>query len=95
MKTQCDHYWEEDHRPGTNYGGYCCRKCGAAEWNPWAEPVKAQDLDLDDADIEALAEGEAPNSMGILDYEDLIQYLSRRLVEAQRQIFELEQGEEL
>ena len=33
----CNHYWEEDHRRGKNYGVYCCRKCGAAVWNPWGK----------------------------------------------------------
>lgn len=37
VKNNCEHYWEEDHRPGDNYGGYCCRKCGASSWNPWGE----------------------------------------------------------
>lgn len=35
MSVECKHHWEEDHRPGSNYGGYCCRKCGSSVWNPW------------------------------------------------------------
>ncbi len=54
-----------------------------------------QDYDLSDAEIEALADGEAPASMDIIDYEDLIQWLARRLVEKEREIFELIQGESL
>ena len=92
--TNCNHSWEEDHRPGDNYGGYCCRECGSTSWNPWAQAV-TQELDLTDSEIEELAEGEPPNSMGIIDYEDLIQYLARKLVEKEREIFELVQGESL
>lgn len=40
-----------------------------------------QDYKLSLNEIKALAEGEAPASMGIIDYEDLIVYLAQRVVE--------------
>lgn len=50
-----------------------------------------QDYDLTEAEMAALANGDSPASIGIIDYEDLIHWLACSLVDTQRRLDQAEQ----